>query len=87
MQLWAEASKKLDSNLVLPDEVDRRFRNEEEQQEERNVETGEYDGQQLPVQERAEDVASDHAESSGDGWYYGKPASEVRGRDLHDIDR
>ena len=81
-----KTSKKQDSNLVLPDEVDRRFRNKEEQQEERNVETGEYDGQQLPVQERAEDVASYHAEGSGDGWHDGKPASEVRGRDLHDVD-
>ena len=74
-------------DLVLADQVDRSFRNEDEEEKEGNVQTGEDDGQPLPVEKRAEDVTRDHAKRAGDGRNDGQTSSHVRRRDLHDVDR
>ncbi len=74
-------------DLVLADQIDRSFRNEDEEEKEGNVQTGKDDGQPLPVEKGSEDVTRDHPERAGDGGHDGHPTSHVRRSDLHDVDR
>lgn len=72
-------------DLLRANQVNRCLWNEYQHEEEWNVERRQHDGQPLPVEQRAQALAGQHAQRPGDGGNHGQPRPHGRSGNLHDV--